>query len=159
MPLKRDVVANPDCDRGSGLSHEPRRHDLIGGGARGTRRFTDKPRYDARTELQRFTEMSKFHQSRTDNISPSRAGWAVLLPVMGTVFVAFLVIGMAMPVLPRHLHEVLGLGTYIVGLIAGGQLAAIPSWVWVGRQSDTRRPKISMIGTALAVICIQAGMN
>ena len=30
---------------------------------------------------------------------------AVLLPIMGVVFVAFLVIGIAMPVLPLHVYD------------------------------------------------------
>ena len=36
---------------------------------------------------------------------------AVLLPIMGVVLVAFLVIGIAMPVLPLHVHDGLSLGT------------------------------------------------
>jgi hypothetical protein len=43
---------------------------------------------------------------------------------MNTVFVAFLVIGMAMPVLPLHLHQGLGPGASVVGLVAGSQFAA-----------------------------------
>jgi len=36
-------------------------------------------------------------------------------------------------------HEELGLGTSLVGLVAGSQFAAaILSRVWAGRQSDTR---------------------
>ena len=49
---------------------------------------------------------------------------ATLLPIMGVVFVAFLVIGIAMPVLPLHVHDGLGLGTFVVGLVAGSQFAA-----------------------------------
>jgi len=30
---------------------------------------------------------------------------ADLLPIMGVVFIAFLVIGLAMPVLPLHVHQ------------------------------------------------------
>jgi len=62
------------------------------------------------------------------------------------VFVAFIVIGFAMPVLPLHVHHSLGFGTFIVGLVAGGQYAAaIVSRVWAGRQADTRGPKIAVI--------------
>jgi hypothetical protein len=46
-----------------------------------------------------------------------------LLPIMGVVFVAFLVIGIAMPVLPLHVHDGLGLGTFAVGLVTGSQFA------------------------------------
>ena len=42
-----------------------------------------------------------------------------LLPIMGVVFVAFLVVGVALPVLPLHIHNGLGLGTFVVGLVAG----------------------------------------
>ena len=49
---------------------------------------------------------------------------AALLPIMGVVFVAFLLIGIAMPVLPIHVHDGLGLGTFVVGLVAGSQFAA-----------------------------------
>ena len=49
---------------------------------------------------------------------------ATLLPIMGVVFVAFLVIGAAMPVLPLHVHDGLGFGTFVVGLVAGSQFAA-----------------------------------
>lgn len=44
---------------------------------------------------------------------------AALLPVVTAVFVAYLVIGLAMPVLPLHGNEGLGLGTFVVGLVAG----------------------------------------
>ena len=42
-----------------------------------------------------------------------------LLPIMGVVLVAFLVIGIALPVLPLHVHQGLGLGTFVVGLVTG----------------------------------------
>src|SRR5262252_2373816 len=76
----------------------------------------------------------------------------ILLPIMGVVFVAFVVIGMAMPVLPLHVHQGLGFGTFVVGLVAGSQFAAaILSRVWAGRQSDMRGPKSAVIaGLAIA---------
>jgi MFS family permease len=77
-----------------------------------------------------------------------------LLPIMGAVFVAFLVIGMALPVLPLHVHQGLGLGTFLVGLVAGSQFAAaILSRAWAGRQADTRGPKHAVIaGLAIASV-------
>ncbi len=51
-------------------------------------------------------------------------GAALLLPIMGVVFVAFLVIGIAMPVLPLHVHDGLGQSTFVVGLVASSQFAA-----------------------------------
>jgi hypothetical protein len=49
---------------------------------------------------------------------------ATLLPIIALVFIAYLVIGIAMPVLPLHVHQGLGLSTFVVGLVAGSQFAA-----------------------------------
>src|SRR6266704_3207836 len=71
---------------------------------------------------------------------------ADLLPIMGTVFVAFLVISLAMPVLPLHVHQGLGLSTFIVGLVAGSQFAAsLVSRVWAGRHADSRGAKHAVV--------------
>src|SRR5207253_3190799 len=76
---------------------------------------------------------------------------AALLPIMAAVFIAFIVIGLAMPVLPLHVHQGLGLGTFVVGLVAGSQFAAaIVSRVWAGRHSDARGPKLAVV-TGLVV--------
>jgi MFS family permease len=65
---------------------------------------------------------------------------------MGALFMAFLVIGMAMPVLPLHVHQTLGLSTFIVGLVAGTQFgAAIFSRVWAGRYADASGAKRAVI--------------
>src|SRR3974390_1737666 len=70
---------------------------------------------------------------------------AALLPIMAAVFIAFLVIGLAMPVLPLHVHQGLGLGTFLVGLVAGSQFAAaILSRVWAGQHAD-RGAKVAVI--------------
>jgi MFS family permease len=74
-----------------------------------------------------------------------------MFPIMGVVFIAFLVIGLAMPVLPLHVHQGLGLGTFIVGLVAGSQFAAsLVSRVWAGRHADTRGAKQAVIAGLLA---------
>src|SRR6266704_3334518 len=71
---------------------------------------------------------------------------AALLPIMGVVFVAFLVIGVAMPVLPLHVHQGLGLSTFVVGLVAGSQFAAsLVSRVWAGRHADSRGAKHTVV--------------
>src|SRR3954471_10674554 len=71
---------------------------------------------------------------------------ATLLPIMGVVFVAFLVIGIAMPVLPLHVHDGLGLGTFVVGLVAGSQFAAsLVSRPWAGNFSDSRGAKRGVV--------------
>lgn len=82
----------------------------------------------------------------------ARSG-AALLPIMGVVFVAFLVIGVAMPVLPIHVHDGLGLGTFMVGLVAGSQFAAsLISRPWAGHYSDGRGAKRGVVvGLSTAV--------
>src|SRR6516165_10866751 len=74
-----------------------------------------------------------------------------LLPIMGVVFVAFLVIGVAMPVLPLHVHDGLGLGTFVVGLVAGSQFAAsLVSRPWAGHFSVSRGAKRGVVAGLLA---------
>jgi MFS family permease len=97
-------------------------------------------------------DMNEPPESRTHDRFFGQPRSVALLPVIGAVFIAFLVIGMAMPVLPLHVHQGLGYGSFIVGLVAGSQFAAaILSRVWAGRQSDTRGPKSAVIaGLAIA---------
>src|SRR5215510_11366785 len=87
--------------------------------------------------------------------SASSAGpIASLLPVMTAVLIAFLVIGIALPVLPLHVHQGLGLSTFIVGLITGSQFAAsLISRPWAGRHADSRGAKHAMV-TGLAVSAV-----
>jgi MFS family permease len=98
--------------------------------------------------------MHETHRTLNDDVSAGKPALAALLPIMAAVFIAFLVIGMALPVLPLHVHQDLGLGTFLVGLVAGSQFAAaILSRVWAGRHSDTRGPKRAVIvGLAVAAI-------
>ena len=80
------------------------------------------------------------------NTETSQGAVAALIPIMGVVFIAFFIIGMAMPVLPLHVHQSLGLGTFIVGLVAGSQFAAaLLSRVWAGDNADTRGAKHAVI--------------
>ena len=76
---------------------------------------------------------------------------AALLPIMAVVFLAFLVIGVAMPVLPLHVHDGLGFGTFVVGLVAGSQFAAsLVSRPWAGHFSDRRGAKRGVIAGLVA---------
>src|SRR4051812_15446167 len=76
---------------------------------------------------------------------------AALLPIMAVVVVAYLVTGIAMPVLPIYVHQGLGFGTFAVGLVAGTQFAAtLLSRLWAGRYADTSGPKHAVI-TGLVV--------
>lgn len=84
----------------------------------------------------------------------SQAVFAALLPLMAAVFLAFSVIGLALPVLPLHVHDDLGLGTFFVGLVTGAQFAAsLLTRVGAGRLSDTRGAKTTMqIGFVMASV-------
>src|SRR3954464_13987008 len=69
-----------------------------------------------------------------------------LLPIMAVVVVAYLVTGIAMPVLPVYVHQGLGLGTFVVGLVAGTQFAAtLISRLWAGRYADVHGPKRAVL--------------
>ena len=69
-----------------------------------------------------------------------------LLLVMAAIFVGFLVVGIALPVLPLYVNSELGLSTLFVGAVTGAQfLAAIVSRVWAGRHSDKHGPKQAVI--------------
>src|SRR6266516_502247 len=74
-----------------------------------------------------------------------------LLPIMAVVFIAYLVIGLAMPVLPVHVHHGLGLSTFVVGLVAGSQFAAsLISRMWAGHHADRRGAKRAVVAGLLA---------
>lgn len=80
-----------------------------------------------------------------------------LLPIVAVVFVTFLVIGLAMPVLPLHVHNGLGLGTFVVGLVAGAQFAAaLISRFWSGQYADSRGAKSAVVA-GLVVAFIAGG--
>lgn len=70
----------------------------------------------------------------------------ILLPITVAVFIGFLTIGLQMPVLPLHLHDTLGMGTLVVGLVVGSQfIAALLSRSWAGNYADMRGAKRAMI--------------
>ncbi len=77
-----------------------------------------------------------------------------LLPIMASVLIAFLIIGLALPVLPLHVHQGLGLSAFVVGLVTGSQFAAsLFSRVWAGRYADVRGPKRALVvGLLTAVV-------
>src|SRR3954452_16982256 len=75
-----------------------------------------------------------------------------LLPLMSVVFIGFLIIGLALPVLPLHVHNALGVGPFVDGLVTGSQFAAsLVARIWSGRTADTHGPKRAvMAGLAAA---------
>jgi len=73
-----------------------------------------------------------------------------LLPLTLTVFIGFLTIGMQLPVLPLHLHDTLGMGTLVVGLVVGAQFAAaLISRPWAGNYADVRGTRRAVIAGLL----------
>src|SRR5919202_2802468 len=84
--------------------------------------------------------------------APSVLG--ALAPIMVVVLVAYLIIGLAMPVLPLYVHQELGLSTFMVGVAAGVEFAAaLVSRFWAGRYADTRGAKRAMVvGLAMGAV-------
>ena len=76
-----------------------------------------------------------------------------LAPIMTLVLSSFLVIGLALPVLPLHIHDGLGFNSFVVGLVAGCQfIAALASRFRAGRLSDTRGAKRAVIHGLIASV-------
>lgn len=70
---------------------------------------------------------------------------------MGFVCVAYLIIGLAMPVLPLYVHQELGLGAFTVGLVASAPFAmALLVRMWAGHFADSRGPKGAVV-TGLSI--------
>jgi MFS family permease len=78
---------------------------------------------------------------------------SALLPIMSVVFIGFLIIGMALPVLPLHVHQTLGLSTFVVGLVTGIQfIAALISRIWAGHFADSRGAKRAVLAGLLSAV-------
>jgi hypothetical protein len=87
--------------------------------------------------------------------APQSPSMTALVPIMGIVSVAFLVIGFALPSLPLHVHQDLGLSPFVVGLVTGSQFAAsLISRVWSGRYADSRGAKRAIVAGLLAAGCV-----
>ena len=75
-----------------------------------------------------------------------------LTPIVAAVLTSFLVIGLAMPVIPLHVHDGLGLSTFHVGLVSGAQFGA--SFLFrfrAGRHADAYGARHAMmLGLALS---------
>jgi MFS family permease len=84
---------------------------------------------------------------------PKNAPIAALIPIMAVVLIAFLVIGLALPVLPLHVHQDLGFGAFIVGLVTGSQFgASLLSRVSAGHYADGRGPKRAVVVGLLTAV-------
>ena len=65
---------------------------------------------------------------------------SALLPIMAVVFIGFLIIGMALPVLPLHVHQGLGLSTFVVGLVSRQPVSGLAHLAGlVGHYADSAR--------------------
>jgi len=92
---------------------------------------------------------------RADESAIGSAVIVALLPLMGVVLVGFVLIGAAMPVLPLHVHDGLGFGPIMVGVVAGFQFAsALLARLWAGGVADRHGAKravmLGLAGAALA---------
>jgi MFS family permease len=73
------------------------------------------------------------------------------VPIVVAIFVAFLMVGMSLLVIPLHVHTTLGFGPLVVGIIVGGQfVASLLSRPWAGAIADTRGPKSAVMTGFLA---------
>lgn len=80
-----------------------------------------------------------------------------LLSLMASVFTVFLVTGAALPALPLYIHDNLGFGPFMVGLVTGTQFAAsLLSRLWSGTVADRQGPKHAV--TAGLVMAASAGL-
>lgn len=87
------------------------------------------------------------------SIAIARSATSTLLPTMAVVFIGFLIIGMALPVLPLHVHQSLGMSTFVVGLVAGSQfVAALITRVWSGHYADSRGAKRAVLAGLVAAV-------
>ncbi len=79
---------------------------------------------------------------------------ARIVPIVAAVLLSFMTIGLALPVLPLHVHDRLGLSTVLVGVVAGAQfVAALLTRAWAGAMADTRGARRTVVtGFALAAV-------
>jgi len=77
--------------------------------------------------------------------------------LMASVFTVFLVTGAALPALPLYIHDHLGFGPFMIGLVSGAQFAAsLMSRFWSGTVADRHGPKQAV--TAGLVMAALAGL-
>lgn len=79
--------------------------------------------------------------------------WRNLAPLCVMVFAEFLAMGLPLPILPVRVHETLGFGSFVVGLVIGAQSwATLLTRHGAGTRSDQRGPRsTATLGLALSV--------
>lgn len=87
-----------------------------------------------------------------NNSSSLFSAFVPLLPFMAVVFAGILATGMTLPVIPRHVHDALGQGTTMVGVVMGAQfLSAFVGRMWAGHIADARGPRrVAVVGLLAA---------
>jgi MFS family permease len=87
-----------------------------------------------------------------NNSSSLFSAFVPLLPFMAVVFAGILATGMTLPVIPRHVHDVLGQGTTMVGVVMGAQfLSAFLGRLWGGGIADAHGPRrVALVGLVCA---------
>jgi MFS family permease len=79
-----------------------------------------------------------------------------LLPITAAVFIGFFAMGMALPVVPRQVHDVLGMSALLVGVVMGSQYitSILLGRGWSGTVTDTRGPRRAMLAGLLGAACV-----
>jgi MFS family permease len=90
-------------------------------------------------------------ESAARNSGASKSVMHALLPIMSVVLIGFLVIGLALPVLPLHVAHGLGFSAFLVGLVTGTQFgASLVSRIWAGHYADRKGAKHGVVAGVLA---------
>ncbi|WP_229413466.1 arabinose transporter [Massilia violaceinigra] len=75
-----------------------------------------------------------------------RSLFVELFPITLTVFVAFLTLGLALPVLPLHVQSALSMSPLVIGIVVGSQfVAALLTRAWAGNTVDRRGAKRAVL--------------
>src|SRR5215211_1053168 len=95
--------------------------------------------------------------------SPVKRTSLMLMPIMAAVFAGFLIIGIALPVLPLHVSDHLGYGPFVVGLVAGAQFAAslisrIGAGSFADRKGARRAVLIGLLSASAAGVLYLASL-
>ncbi|MBI2769095.1 MAG: arabinose transporter [Burkholderiales bacterium] len=79
-----------------------------------------------------------------------------LLPITAAVFIGFFAMGMALPVVPRQVHDTLGMSALMVGVVMGSQYltSMLLGRGWSGTVTDTRGPRRAMLVGLLGAACV-----
>lgn len=122
-----------------------------------------------------FIQVAFMHKENTGcKVLPATGGrqadnvFLVLLPITFAVFISFFNMGMQLAVLPLHLHDRLGMGPLVIGIVVGAQfVGALLSRPWAGNHADVQgtgravtlgflAASASGVAYLLSMLCIDA---